>query len=69
VTKATKLYAKYGNNLEVIQTDSLKGYSTSIYEKKLNKLEITHQASAPHEQQQNFVERTSRVMEEVVSTM
>jgi hypothetical protein len=69
VAKATKFYAKYGHNLEVIQTDSLKGYSTSIYEKELDRLEITHQASAPHEQQQNFVERASRVMEEAVSTM
>jgi hypothetical protein len=69
VTNAAKHFAKYGHNLQVIQTDSLKGYSSSIYENELDRLEITHQPSAPHEQQQNFVERVSRVMEEAVSTM
>lgn len=69
VAKTTKFYAKHGHKLEVIQTDSLKAYSAPVYEKVLDGLEITRQASAPHEQQQNPVERIVRSMEEGVSSM
>jgi hypothetical protein len=69
LSKVRGIYGSYGHSMQVIQTDSLSAYKSTTYDKVRESQSIGINNSAPHEHQQNFVERMVRVMEEQVSTM
>jgi hypothetical protein len=64
-----KFYASYNHKISIISGDSLPTYRSQEYESNINDNQSRRQESAPHEQQQNAVERFVRSVEEGITTM
>jgi hypothetical protein len=62
-------YKSYNHTISIISGDSLPAYRSQAYEANINEKHSRRQESAPHEQQQNEIERFVRNIEEGVTAM